>query len=542
MTKQVDKTSIENGNRHGMVALQGEGEAQRNRLLRRMDWRFLAGKPKPSCALVQGDGMLAQALELVSDEVCLLREAASGDADLVALINPRQVELEQAWQALHPGGALYAEWYMPLPAGPQVLRGRLEGLGFLVAGSYWPWPWPERATPGFWLPLEAPGALRFFLRNRPPAQSLAARVLRPGLQLAWKAGQRSGMLAPVCMVAHKPLETGKTHMPPGSLAARAATWGLDEKHGALSWLLLTGGLHSTNKVTGLVFRPGEDEPSYVVKMPRRELSLASLEREAEVLVTLQSGRSRPLQGVPELVFLNNGSGFPAIGETYLSGMPLYTAMQTQGLDDLARQATLWLVELVKPGPPQPPHAWWKRLVEPVLGEFALAYEGVGGEEILPAVRPELDRLGPLPLAVEHRDFSPWNIFLTTTGELSVLDWEGAEPEGFPFSDLLYFLTYLTFFKEGALESGTAPASYRQMFDPHTLMGSIASVCIQQYCARARIPEEALRPLRLMTWIWYAVQEHKLIDNSSTGLPDTRLLQRGLYLSLLQNELEMMRDG
>ena len=538
MSKQVDQTFGDTGNRHGMVALHGEGEAQRNRLLRRVDWRFLAGKPNPRCAMVQGDGMLAEALELVSGEVCITYAATPGSADLVALINPNQAELERAWQAMEPGGALYGEWYVPLPGRPMVLQRRLEQVGFLVAGSYWPWPWPERATTAFWLPLEAPGALHFFLKNRPPAQSLISKALRPALQLAWRAGQKTGMLAPVCMVAHKPLASGETRLPPGSLAARATSWGLAEPGESLSWLLLTGGLHSTNKVTSLVFQDGESEPSYVIKMPRRELSLPSLEREATALHVIHSNHAQPLPGVPELVFLDSEEGFPAIGETYLAGAPLYTHIQPERVEDLAHQATRWLLELVESGPPQPPDFWWGRLVGPMLDEFIQGYAAVGGREVLEAARPEIDRLGSLPLAVEHGDFSPWNIFLTTSGDLSVLDWEGAEPRGMPLSDLVYFLAYLTFFAEGALETGTAPDAYRRLLDPDSRMGAIAKDCFREYCAGAGLPVEALRPLRLLTWLRRAVLEHRLIDNSSTDSPEPQLLGRGLNWSLLRTELEM----
>jgi len=485
--------------------------------------------------------MLSEALALVSRQVLAPERAAPGSADLAAFVNPGRSELEQAWQALEPGGVLYAEWYRPRPGGPAALRRRLEALGFTVAGSYWPWPWPERATPAFWLPLEAPAAIRYFLESRPQAHSLPGRALRRGLQLGWRLGDRAGLLAPVCIVAHKPLAGGP---PPGSLAARAARWGLSEDGADLDWLLLTGGLHSTNKVTALVFQGGAAAPSYVAKMPRRELSLSSLEREAEVLEAVHSRRGRPLEGVPELVFLSasDQDDFPAIGETHLSGVPLYTAMQPERIEDLARQATRWLLELVEPGPPQPPAAWWDRLVEPVLRDFEQGYAEVGGLAVLEAARAELSRLGALPLAVEHRDFSPWNVFLTPSGNLSVLDWEGAEPSGLPFTDLVYFLAYLTFFAEDALDSGETPDAYRRMLAPHTRMGGIAAACFHEYSTAARLPEASLHPLRLLTWLRHAVLERALIENSSLGRPDPQLLRRGLYLSLLKTDLELNADG
>ena len=542
MNETIEQTQVKTGARHGMVALDSQGEARRNRLLRRVDWRFLAGVPHPKKALVQaGRGTLTQALGLVAEQVLALDEAGPESAGLAALINPSQADLECAWQALEPGGSLYLEEYLPIPGRVRALRRNLADLGFRVEGSYWPWPWPERAAPAFWLHLEAPGAIRYFLNNRPPARGLVGRGLRAGLQFAWRLGQRLELLAPLCMVAHKPAPSGSDKgLPATSLSARAQEWRLDPDGTGLDWLLLTGGLHSTNKVTGLVFPRGESTPRYVVKMPRREeVSLSSLEHEAEVLRVLQSRRVHPLPGVPQLISLKTQNDFPVLVETYLAGTPLYTVMQPERLPELAHQASRWLLNLVEPGPPQAPETWWDRLAAPVLDDFERGYAAVGGVPILAAARKELDRLGPLPLATEHRDFSPWNIFVTPSGALTVLDWEGAEPDGLPFSDLLYFLTYLTFFAEGALESGTTREAYRRMLDPQTQPGRLASTCIEEYCRATGLDKNVLRPLRLLTWMRHAGLERTLIANSSSGEPETRLLERGLYLALLQVELEMM---
>jgi hypothetical protein len=525
-----------------MIALEGQGEAWRNRLLRRIDWRFLAGKSHARRALVPGGGMLAQALELVSEKVLVSGQFIPGNADLVALINPNRDALRQAWHALEPGGVLYGEWYLPRPGGLSALRLRLAELGFLTAGSYWPWPWPERSTPAFWLPLEAPGALSYFLENRPPVHSLPARWLRLSLQRSWRLGLRAEMLAPVCIVAYKPLALGDETLPPESLSARAERWGLAKDGSGLDWLLVTGGLHSTNKVTGLIFQRGAGVPDFVIKMPRRELSLSSLEREASVLQAVQSGGAGYLPGVPELIFLNLKESFPAIGETYLAGSPLYTAMHTERMEELAQKATRWLLTLVRPGPPQPPAAWWDRLVQPALDEFMEGYSTVGGKEVMEAARSEFNQIGSLPLAIEHGDFSPWNVHITPSGDLSVLDWEGAELNGLPISDLVYFLAYLTFFAERALETGTASSAFRRMLDPRTRVGSIAEACIREYCAVISLPAEAIRPLRLLTWLRHAVMEQTLIKNSGIGEPDPKLLRGGLFLSLLKTELEMGADG
>ena len=61
---------------------------------------------------------------------------------------------------------------------------------------------------------------------------------------------------------------------------------------------------------------------------------------------------------------------------------------------------------------------------------------------LAEARRLLTRLEGLPLVCEHRDFSPWNLFVHAGDRLAVFDWESSEPEGLPLLDLIYFLTYM----------------------------------------------------------------------------------------------------
>jgi aminoglycoside phosphotransferase (APT) family kinase protein len=542
---------------HGMVALQGEGEARRNRLLRRLDWRFLAGRSRFRCAVVQGleqAGTLREALGLAAGQVQALEQALPAQADLAVLANPGPGELARAWQALEPGGLVYVEWTRPRPGGAAAVRGRLERAGFTPAFLAWAYPWAEQGQPAFWLPVESAAGVEFFLRSRPQPESGPARLRARALQTAWRAAWKSGLLAPLAVGAYKPLLGGG--LPEHSLERRAQAGGLDPAGEGLDWLLLTGGLHSTNKITALAFsrgggqtrsrpvdRPGaEDGPAAVVKLPRRELSLASLEREAQVLQVIQAGRERPLEGVPRLIFQAAEGDFPAIGETYLPGVPLYTRLSEQTLPDLARQAAAWAAELVEAGPPRPAESWHERLVDPWLEEFSLGYAEAGGADLAARLRRELDRLPALPLAVEHGDFSPWNVLITPTGELAVLDWEGADPHGLPLTDLVYFLAYLAFFAGGDLDRGEAPAAYRRLLDPETRAGRAAAECQAAYLARTGLPGEAVRPLRLLTWLRHSVLEKRLLENSSAGAPDPVLLRRGLHLALLRIELDEGRNG
>ena len=162
----------------------GYPEAERNRLLRRVDWRFLLADPQPKRVICFAHGSMGEALALVSGEVVVPQQpqwprgperpravAGPGDMppaanfDLAVVANPSSAELQEAWTALRPGGALYGEWNR-LPAARSRVTRELVQAGFTAPACYWPTGAPERAAAGAWLPLAAPGALRYYARSR----------------------------------------------------------------------------------------------------------------------------------------------------------------------------------------------------------------------------------------------------------------------------------------------------------------------------------------------------------------------------------------
>src|SRR5579859_2436557 len=151
--------------RGGGVPVDRLPEEQRNRLLRRADWRFLAPGPRPARSICFAGGQLAQAVDAISGQVIESGRGSQGDCDLAAAVNPNAATLRKAWLALRPGGRFYGEWYAPRAGGAHGLRKALETQGFTDVACYWPWPIPDRAPAQFWLPVEAPQALRYFLAN-----------------------------------------------------------------------------------------------------------------------------------------------------------------------------------------------------------------------------------------------------------------------------------------------------------------------------------------------------------------------------------------
>ena len=197
------------------VSLDLSREAERNRVLRRADWRFLLPDMWPARSICYANGLLAQAVESISDRMVDARQTPVGECDLAVAIDPDSATLRAIGSALRPGGSCYVEWYSPLAGGSNRIRRRLGALGFEDVTCFWAWPWPSRAASQFWLPLDAPGAVNDFLRYRVPAQGIARKAGFVVRRSMWFLGARMGLLVPVCVVARKPaMSASSTGLPP----------------------------------------------------------------------------------------------------------------------------------------------------------------------------------------------------------------------------------------------------------------------------------------------------------------------------------------
>ena len=124
----------------------GAREAERNRRLRRGDWRFLLPDPAPECALSLVDGALHDAASSIAGRIHGAGAAAVDGCDLVVASNPDPAMTRRALRALRPGGAFYSEWTGATALSAARVRRSLAKGGAPAARLYWPWPWPFSAA------------------------------------------------------------------------------------------------------------------------------------------------------------------------------------------------------------------------------------------------------------------------------------------------------------------------------------------------------------------------------------------------------------
>ncbi len=511
-------------------------EMTQNRLLRRADWRFLVGVPDPACAYCPSRGLLRDAVAMVAER--LVGRAPTGECDLAVLLNPNRRQLEAARAALEPGGGLYAEWWRPVAGGANTLRDRLEQAGFEQIACYWPWPVPCGLDPRFWLPLDVPEAALWFLDNRAVRPKRHPGGAIPFIYWVWRRLSRVGALSPTCAVARKPSPSARSSKLargrngsggslPVTLAGYHARWGLP--HDSVGCLLLTGGQSPGNKLVVLTFSAGQPAPQLAVKLPRVGDAQAPLEHEGQVLQAVHADRVR--SGVPRVVGRVDVGDRVGLAQSVVTGTPVQELLRPATHRQLCLKVTDFLADLAATPPPRWSAEWKDRLVRPVLD--------VLGEAERRRARAILCGLSLLPEVCEQRDCSPWNVLVRSDGRLAILDWESAEPRGVPGLDLVYFLSYASFFAERVLHSGDELDSYGRMIASSGATGRVYAECVTRYAKRVGLDQTWLRPLRLLCWLVHA-RTSGVREGNLDGSRSSR--DAAVFLQLARHELADQGNG
>ena len=532
-------------------------EEARNRLLRRVDWRFLLPSPQPRKSICFANGLLSRAVKLISEQVVDHTVDLFGDCDLAVATNPKRTTLEKAWNALRPGGFCYIECYSPLTGGSQRIRRRMAATGFEGVTCYWAWPWPCFSSPRSWLLLGESGASRHFLLSRPPARGIVRRFRHASLQLLWRASLLLDLTLPICAVAYKPplrapdsSRTDSHVRSSGGSSGDAATprqllerirarwsgWGFGPTPGRLSSLILTGGHRSIGKVVWLVFAEPDHHPRVAVKLPRVPESIPGLNREATTLRYLQTLNSHGISGIPRVLFCEEHSGLLTVGETALVGQPLARLLTPESFRSLSMKVTAWLADLAGQRVSDSPVRSWNRLVQPVLDDFTKSFGRVVDPGMLRETENVLMSLGALPAVCEQRDFGPWNVLLTAAGELAVLDWESSEPQGLPAMDLIYFLSFSALSLHGGIDPALIRARYRDTLNPSTPTGGVVRECVERYAAATGLDPAQLRGLRLLCWLLHSRSEYGWFIADFAKKPEPENLRRSIFLSFWEQEI------
>jgi hypothetical protein len=268
-----------------------------------------------------------------------------------------------------------------------------------------------------------------------------------------------------------------------------------------------------------------EEPTAVVKVPTLDEEIASSRREAEVLTEL-AAFDPPVTSIPAPIDAERyrAAGLHAFGQTYAPGRPLATITDPEAMADHAAAVGEWLIELAErtaqsSEPGQPTAALRSRMADldttlDVLGDGAELRRGLDD-----ALR-SLD----LPFSVfRHNDLGPWNVHVTETGSITVIDWADAS-DGPPACDFIHFLVHLGLCAHDAYRPDRQDRLLAEFHDGSTVLGGLIERLTADHVARVGLSPQQIPGLRTLTW---ALDMLRRPPNERTA---------GLYLDLLRAEV------
>jgi Phosphotransferase enzyme family len=505
------------------------GAPRDDRLLRRVDWRFLLPAPTARRAVSYAGGDLLRGVRLISADVVSPRDARH--CDLAVARDATRQEIYAAFEALDEGGTFCAEWTWRSLVTTGGMRRRLRSAGFRDVACYWPWPLSPPHQ--FFVPIEHDVAIRHFLALQPTSSRPLKRLATGARRRLWGVLRRAGLVTPVVSVATRPRPASRQGRPAPSvpmLAAAAAPWvvAADARERPVSLLLRTPGFSATNKVIGMAFAGGP-MPAVLVKTVRRAQWETSLQAEAAALEQLAN--LGVTDGPPRVLGFTAVDGVSVLGETYLSGEAIHHVLTERPPEEIAAVAADWLAGFAcrTRGPASDD---WTAVRDRALAEFEIMFAGLVDPALMQVTRLCLSSVGDLPVVFEHRDFAPWNTLLDSAGTLSVLDWESAEPNGVPGLDLFYFVTYLALLGNRSVTPPDARATYRRTWHEDTGFGPQV---LRRYARAMELDLDMLRPLRLLVWPIHARSEYQRMARRAGTPPSVATLRESLFLALWEEE-------
>lgn len=307
--------------------------------------------------------------------------------------------------------------------------------------------------------------------------------------------------------------------------ARTADIELEEYH----WILSARGEYSTRKVLFFLTAPDRQTPSYIIKMTRDPAFNVRLENEYQALATLSARGVGSPETLPQPLFCGHHAGLAIVGESIIAGEPFAKKTQRNANCPALQAAIHFLVTLgtatadsTAATPRQVAQA-----LQTLFSRFQAIYQLTPAHAAFLAeqIQQISNCTAAFPLVFQHGDPGPWNMLVTPSGQVALLDWEAAEAQGMPLWDLFYFLrSYaLDIARAGGVNEGLQ--GFTQQFLADTPLSRLLVETVHDYCQAIGLPATVVLPLFYTCWMHRALKE-------ATRLPANQV-DTGRFVNLLR---------
>jgi aminoglycoside phosphotransferase len=283
---------------------------------------------------------------------------------------------------------------------------------------------------------------------------------------------------------------------------------------ALATILLTPRFRASRHVVFLLVHRASGVPLLVAKVARLQGSGAWSEREADNLHAAHAARRGGFASIPRVLACEEHRGHAILLETALAGSALDPAAMRAQPRRRVRAVGGWLIDFQKT---QRAARGAEGPIDARLDEAFAILARLGAGEL----DRELERTralaaplrGSVASVFEHGDLSHPNLLELEAGGIGVLDWETADPQGLPASDLFVFLCYAAFACKRATELDAQRRAFHSTFFEET--DWVREACTR-YADALEIERETLRPLFALSWLRGASSFAQRLDVNGRG--------------------------
>ena len=308
---------------------------------------------------------------------------------------------------------------------------------------------------------------------------------------------------------------------------------------ALAYVVLTPRFRASRHVVFLLVHRSSGAPLLVAKVARLGDSGAWSEREAENLRAAHAARRGGLASIPRVLACEEHRNHTILLETALAGSALDPAAMRAQPRRRVRAVGSWLIDFQKT---QRAARGAEGPIDARLDEAFAILARVGGGELERDLERTRALAAPLRGSVasvfEHGDLSHPNLLELEAGGIGVLDWETADPQGLPASDLFFFLCYAAFACKRATELDAQQRAFHATFFEET--DWVREACTR-YAEALEIEHEALRPLFALSWLRGASSFARRLDVGGRGdaaAPDAaRWIRENRHTALWRHTLQ-----